>query len=318
MWEFFKKIRLRAKRVWHMLQHPVDRMRLRRRLKQFDSSYRFIFMPQGLGDVLFFCMYAKEYRKIYPECKLAFIVTKRHLKELAEVFSDCFDAIFELDVSHFEMNDISCFYYFYPAIYDDRRPQPDLQTAIKAAMQLAPCAPPYIPDLPRSEETEKKLQAIGLVPGRSVLIAPDAVSCSKLITDEAWAEIATWLERRGYKVFFNVGDGSRFPGFQKVFLSVLDTVHFANSAGYFISYRSGLCDVIATFSNAREIIIYPNNKKAGEFPSILNFDQDPNQKYLEYCSLKNWYPHKDIVEFVYDEASFHKKLEEALAAWPIY
>jgi hypothetical protein len=318
MREFFKKVKLRVKRALHTLRHPVDRMRLRRRLKEFDSSYRFVFMPQGLGDILFFCMYAKEYRKIYPECKLAFIVTKRHLKELVEVFSDCFDTIFELDTRHFEVNDVSRFHYLYPAIYDDRCPQPDLQTAIKGAMQLAPCTPPYIPALPRTEETEKKLRTAGLVAGRSVLIAPDAVSCSKLISDEAWLDIATGLEQRGYKVFFNVGDTSRFPNFKKVFLSVLDTVHFVSDAGYFLSYRSGLCDVVATFSDASEIVIYPNDKKTGEFPSILNFDRNPNQRYMEYCSLKNWYPDKDIVEFIYDKDSVHKKLEEALAEWPKY
>lgn len=277
---------------------------------ELDASYRIIFMPQGLGDILFFLMYSTQYRQTIPEDKLAVVVTKRHFMQLVELFDARIDAICYMDIAD-EPVWRDRMTYFYDGIYNSA-PQPYLVRAIQNAMGLPETARAYLPELPCPSNFGKLSQQYDLRKGNTVLIAPDAVSCSLDLTDTVWVHIADLCTQAGWKVLFNVEKEGRFENYPTVFLPMVETLYFIAEGGSFIGLRSGLCDVMAAFTNANALIIYPNNKRLGEFPSIVGYDTDPNGAYLRYCSLKNIFPNKQITEVIYsgEEALLQTVLKE--------
>ena len=266
---------------------------------ELDNSYRIVFMPQGLGDILFFLMYARQYRDIIKEDKIAVVVTKRHFMQLVELFADEIDALCFMDSAD-EPIWRDRLTYFYDGIYNSA-PQPYLLRAIQNAMGLQDTARAYIPQLPIVPSLEKMMLQYNLNEGNAIVISPDAVSCHINISDDAWIRIADLCSQKGYKVLFNVDNAKRFGEYTTVFLSIIETLQLIEKGGHFIGLRSGLCDVMAAFTNVNSLIIYPNNKKRGEYPSILGYSCDPNGAYLRYCSLKNIFPQKQITEVIYDD-----------------
>lgn len=267
-------------------------------LGELDDSYRAVFMPQGLGDILFFLMYVGEYRNVIPEQRIAVVVTKKHFLQLAELFAGRVDAVCYLDSTD-EPAWRHRMVYLYDGIYSSGT-QPYLVRAIQSAMGLGETARAYIPRLPRPDYMDAEERKRDLVSGQSVLIAPDAVSCDVNISDETWIKIGDICAQAGYRVFFNAGELGRFGSYPAVFLSLVETMNFISDGGAFLSFRSGLCDVMAAFTDVNALIVYPNNKQPGAYPSIQGYDVDPNGAYMRYCSLKNIFPDKRITEFVYE------------------
>ena len=284
---------------------------------ELDASYRVVFMPQGLGDILFFLMYATQYKKTIPEDKLAVVVTKKHFMQLVELFSARIDALCYMDGGD-EPLWRGRMTYFYDGIYNSA-PQPYLLRAIQNAMGLPETARAYLPKLPRPQNFDQIVQRFDLHKGKTVLIAPDAVSCSLPLSDVAWIRVADICTQAGYQVFFNVGQEGRFGKYPTVFLPMVETLNLIAEGGNFIGLRSGLCDVMAAFTDVNGLIIYPNNKKPGEFSAILGYDVVPNEAYLRYCSLKNIFPNKRFSEVIYDDQdALFQTVKEEMGKWQKY
>ena len=285
--------------------------RLTAALEPLDNSYRFFFLPQGLGDILFFCMYAHAYRQKNPQEHISLIVTKPHVRDLAEMFLEDIDLLLQIDERYYRMGDTTRFYYLYPHIYNPAFPQDNLAEAVRNALGLPKGAERVIP------EVESNPYLMGRLLGkktrrRIAMIAPDANSCNPMLSDQDWSSVAKNLEKKGYCVVFNNKDKDRFPNFVNVFLSVKEMIQFCNECALFIGYRSGLCDVISAFCRCRQIVIYPNDRKKGEFDCVEGYDQNPNQRYMEYCSLKSIFPEAEVKEFIYDKNNYMQKLEELI------
>lgn len=276
-------------------------------LAQFDDSYHFVFMPQGLGDILFFCLFAKAYRARMAGKKIVMIVTKPAFESLVKLYWERFDVILNLDPRLFITKCTTRFTYFYPRIYDTIHPQPTLLDAVRVAMDLPSECDREIPEVKGVKFHPEFL--LKIQQKKCVLISTDATSCSTLISDGQWIQVAKTCEKAGYYVFFNINNPMRFSEFDHVFLSIEETIQFCNTISLFIGYRSGLCDVISAFCKCRQIIVYPNNRRPGEFDCIKDYDLNPNQKYMEYCSLKTMFPQADVHEFLYEQDSFIMQME---------
>lgn len=278
----------------------------RRKLVRMSNAYDLVYMPQGLGDILFFCMHASRYKDGLADKKLAMVVIKPHYKELVDLFEDSFDKV--LYLRNYKDDGLSGLDNFYPKVYDEDNPQEHLHDAVLEAMGLGRGDEARIPQVPISEDDRKKYLAMGLVPGKTVLISPEATSCASVLTKKDWLEIADSYTSNGWKVFFNVDESSAYGEYPSAFLSIKETIQFCNLGGAFVGYRSGLCDVIAAFCKCRLVIAYPDNKKRNEHPSIKGYKQAPNEKYMEYCSLKRLFPEKEIIEFIIGDDSLKDAL----------
>lgn len=281
-----------------------------RKLRKYDSSYHFFVIPQGLGDILFVLMYLNEYRNNNPQQKIAIIVTKKHFLSLVKLFSNEIDLILKLNLNLLQKKVLSRFQNLYLDIYNPDFQQPNLLSSCRRALGLISNAKKYIPNVEISNIQKNNLDQ--LIFQKTALIATDAVSCSKIISDDEWVMLAKNLSEKGYFVYFNTSDENRFKEFKHIFLDIAETIYFCNKIQLFIGYRSGLCDIVAAFCKCKQFIYYPNNRKKNEFDCIKDWNENPNLAYLRYDSLKTMFPEKDISEVIYRKSDFLADIEEHL------
>jgi hypothetical protein len=287
-----------------MAKKELEVKQINKRIQALGQSHIFILIPQGLGDILYFCSYIKEYRRLHTGKKVALIITKKHFLDLIMLYKEFFETVLYIDISLFNKVDDSKFIYYESWIYNPDNPQEHLITAVKQGMGINVNTMPYYPTIYISRYEKLRIKKLIPKPGKTILISPEAVSCSVDIAESEWVYLADILERKGFQVYFNSGNRKMYGKYPKLFLPLRDTLIFTHYAGYFIGTRSGLCDVIAAFSNCKQIIIYPRNKKRGEFPSIKNYDRNPNTQYMEYCSLKKAFPDRIITEVICKKGVF--------------
>ena len=102
------------------------------------------------------------------------------------------------------------------------------------------------------------LDSLGLEKNKTVLISPKAVSFKNIASD-FWTELITVLLSLNYKIL--VSDDERYVENNHVIylnFPLEESIAICDYCGFFIGYRSGLCDLIST-STAKKIIIYPEN-----------------------------------------------------------
>ena len=96
-----------------------------------------------------------------------------------------------------------------------------------------------------------------LIPGRTVILAPYSIS-SKDTPMDMWRHLASKLVYMGYTVCTNCSrKEDAIPYTTPVFFDFLDSQIFLEKAGYFVGWRSGLCDIISSI-NCKKVILYPH------------------------------------------------------------
>ena len=284
-------------------------------------KYKVVYPPQGLGDVLYFYLHQRSYAERYPQKRVGAALTTPHLVELAMIFgTEYINPLYlhefavreregNLDQIGFKYDNLVKRIYGVPD-----NAQSNLKKTIMCAMGVGLQEEPVVPFREVSNSQCKNFCRLGAQPGKTVLIAPFAVSCKPCMKVEEWVAVAEKLREERFNVFFNAPETELFGDFPTIFLSISDTIDFCNYGGLFIGYRSGLCDVVAAFTCAKQIVIYPNNRIPGELPFVADFDDNPNGKYFEYCSLKTIWPHKEIYEFIYTRDT-GTKIDNIIKQW---
>ena len=145
---------------------------------------------------------------------------------------------------------LSRFHFLYSEIYNPNFLQPNLLAACRKSLGLIANAKKYIPNVELSNIQKNNLNQ--LIFQKTALIATDAVSCSKVISDDEWEMLAKNLSGKGYFVYFNTSDENRFKKYKHIFLDIDETIYFCNKINLFIGYRSGLCDVVAAFCKCKQ------------------------------------------------------------------
>lgn len=113
-------------------------------------------------------------------------------------------------------------------------------------------------DFPRVGETliDEYLDEFCLEHGKTVVLFPYANTIGDLPI-ELWEELARHLREIGFSVCTNVEPGGPpIPGTYGVFVPYKHIKMFVERAGYVISLRSGMCDIIAN-TKCRKYILYP-------------------------------------------------------------
>ncbi len=156
----------------------------------------------------------------------------------------------------------------------------DFMTMLKAGMEVN-CGVPYEdgpweqPEFPYDAgEVETLLTENGLIPGKTVLLAPYAGKGEMCgIPMEFYAELARQLKEKGYTVCTNSVDPQReppTPGTQPLRIPYRLMRPFCQLAGYFLGLRSGLCDIISQ-AQCRKVILYAPNMRTDGICSFKEF-----------------------------------------------
>ena len=107
-------------------------------------------------------------------------------------------------------------------------------------------------------ENQEKWRTMGIDPGRTVIISPNAYSVTGLPGD-VWKQIDQALRAMGWKTRYCTNpknEEAPFKGAQTIWFSFADSVPLLEYAGAFLSVRNGLCDIVSS-AGCRMVILYP-------------------------------------------------------------
>ncbi|MBM3545472.1 MAG: glycosyltransferase family 9 protein [Alphaproteobacteria bacterium] len=157
----------------------------------------------------------------------------------------------------------------------------DLTRHLLHLPRSAATAPPIVPDVVRGE-AERRFRALGLVPGRTVILAPVANSIPARMPKEWWARLVQLLAEKGFTVAVNQRNAARgfdmitgaddgpIPGAIPFDCPLAETLPLADLAGYHLSARSGISEILA-FSTAKGKILYPIGPSPSPGPDGLDW-----------------------------------------------
>jgi hypothetical protein len=113
----------------------------------------------------------------------------------------------------------------------------------------------------------ERLQRHELPPGRTVILAPEAASLT-MLPAAFWSTLGQRLQTAGWTVCLNQSGSEQspsWPGLPHLHFPLREALPLAELAGWVISLRSGLCDLLASAA-CRLSVIYPKPRWAGLSP----------------------------------------------------
>lgn len=115
----------------------------------------------------------------------------------------------------------------------------------------------------------------GIVEGKTVVIAPEANSVTKLGT-WLWNRIIEELVKKGYTVLVNTKEKESYCA-PHYYCAYEESVPLLEYAGHFIGLRSGLCDIISS-AKCQKVVIYPAKTEKADYSE--------HRTEIEFCGLK--------------------------------
>ena len=261
-----------------------------------------LFPHKSLGDICILGSYKKQKDKIF-ERKHTLVVIGDNCKKLAENvgFSDVVQVsqeemeslVWMKEVFGQSISDVHIlhFQYFFTEITSGISPEGKLNfyqeyKYLVFQNSLTDLVKPKEPISDALEFCKKH----GIIKRNTVILAPYAKSIHADITP-FWEMLAILLKRDGYLVMTNCGNEYELPvyGTKRICFPITYANTVMEYAGYFVGFRSGLCDIISK-SECGKVMIYPklesekiSVKEHFSFTSILT-----DHLIKEYeCSEKN-------------------------------
>jgi hypothetical protein len=116
---------------------------------------------------------------------------------------------------------------------------------------------PQIPSASATNEVVRELfDEQGLVPGRTVVLAPYANTLFRAPDKAFWASVAARCAERGLTVCTNCGPKEQpIAGTKAARVPLSLAPDLIETAGYFVGVRSGLCDVVSGTAS-RKVVLY--------------------------------------------------------------
>lgn len=144
--------------------------------------------------------------------------------------------------------------------------------------------------------------AKGSKKGNTVLIAPYSESIESM-GKEDWEYMVKRLKEQGFSVFTNCGTKQEKPirGSKAIHIPFDEIAHFVEWAGYFISIRSGLCDIVSKAECCKMIL----------YPRYIRYNYG---KYINFFTLN--IPERGLkaLEYEYGRGSNRKVVNKILEA----
>lgn len=265
-------------------QKLYEGLKVYERLKdKYDANLIMMSPVKPNGDVYIICSYLNEYIKMHHNDEnYVFTVVNKSCELIAKLFNvPNVEIISEEDnnnlakLANFYPELITVFnpYYNYQEVYHhiDGYKGINFVQEIKHGIMNLPLA--TLPEKPNFTSDELYLKhlfdELGLVKGKSVILAPFANSIHNLTVD-FWEALVQSLKEKGLRVFTNCGTPNEQPikGSERIFFKFADAVPVVEYAGYVISYRSGFSDIIGS-SKCKKIIVYPYHIKGHSTLRVL-------------------------------------------------
>ncbi|MTJ82316.1 MAG: hypothetical protein F8N37_15090 [Telmatospirillum sp.] len=264
-----------------------------------SDAARLVFLFGGIGDQFLWLSLLPEFRRQSRQPVVA-VTNRSSSRQIADLFSGrAYDRleVFEQPnlsgmpptTSHFQPQRIVRASHIF---YDERerydligRFSIGIADLVRLILDIAPDAPVALPNIPDQarRNAANYMREWSLPVGRTVLLAPWALSWRCPLPLSWWTEAVRTLNQRGFTVVSNVGNSGRcdttkdgallgaIPGTLPVNVSLSDIIPFTELCGYFLGMRSGLCDLIA-HAQVKKLVIYPYAADIDSYLTGLPFD----------------------------------------------
>lgn len=237
----------------------------------------FFVSPYGIGDLCIILSLLPEFRKIHKAKRIGIGITNEKHRDIFSFYpgsADRYELIQKKDLifcksNRFEPGNPVVIHpeHIYPSsmqsligyknitLVDIYKILLNLPIGCNMTIQEAPSRK-------MMERVSQRFEEYGLTYQRTILLAPDAFSYRKPITDAAfWNELAANLQEEGFKtaIMSIHPELRKIEGMIHVDFPLNEAIAFVDLCGYFIGNRSGFCDLIAG-SPALKIILYSPEK----------------------------------------------------------
>lgn len=155
---------------------------------------------------------------------------------------------------------------------------------------------PVFPDC--DDKMKSLFSRLNLKEGKTILLAPYSYTLEK-INGLFWRKLVEELNAMGYSVCTNLGSDKEkaIEGTEGVFLKYEELASFLKMGGYFISVRSGLCEIVSTIP-CKKIILYKSYLFWG------------NGNIVDYFGMKNMRLCEDVIELEYSGIDFYTLIDD--------
>ena len=282
-----------------------------------DDGYVFLFPYKGTGDVYIAASYLQNYVEQKNIKNYVLCVNGTSNKKICNLFGfDNIKVISQTDVDNLLY--LGMFVGFDTArIVVLHADPPQLESGISDRMRNyngydfldmfsnGVFESKIVPSLPSfnncEEEAKEFFEKNSLVPGKTIVISPYVNTLDRL-PEWFWIQLVARLKWMGYTACTNCV-GKELPTFGSVALDLPyeKMKSYIEYAGFFISSRNGLCDIISSF-NCKKIIIYNPYLFWG------------CGKNIDYFSLKKMGLSDEVTELEYVGIEFLALMNEIIEA----
>lgn len=276
-------------------------------IREYDKvygrdKYIVIFPPQGLGDILACCC-GVEYLERQGK-KVIILVNKKYFADIAAFFPQDYLTI-HFTKKWFSEKTYKNYMPLSHKMYFPKHPYISMKHNICLAMDISPKVIFH-----NHYKINKNFEGLPLIKeNKTVFLSPFATSCKDELDYKFWDELANKLQNNGFDVLFNAPLDSYYSNnYRTCLLNLEDTVELVSRCGYFIGWRSGLCDIIGMFANAKIIVIYPKNPSISPY-LYIPAGMSSTEAFMNSCSLKTIWDknaieiinNKDLLNQIYKE-----------------
>lgn len=240
-----------------------------------DGGTDYLASVFSIGDTLIMGGLLPAFQARYPEKRIKIIIKEAHKQIMGFYSSENCELIF---VSTFRSKLIRAYFnaasrhssrlrfclpdktlYFWNPEWVQRALSLGLLSGYKRVFSLPTTAHFTKPEYPKLTYAQRKalMQQHGIVPGKTVILAPYSVTLAAFDYTPMFTKIAEALTAKGYRVLTNTTDARIIIGTDAFRGDIHDLVCLAQDEDlWVIAVRSGLCDLLR-FADCRLSVFYP-------------------------------------------------------------
>ena len=288
--------------------------------KEYANKYPedyIIFSRNGVGDIYFVASLLEEFKKRHSG-RIVFLTDKPHLKDYLQSFN-CIDEIIanknlnilqNTEQVQRELQKGQINYIYFP--YRGKKKNYVFADSYANLLDLPLSArrkAPYI-SINNERNAQNEIAKLDINAQKSIILIPEAVMFDyRVLPPKFWKKLANRLINEGYNVIIN-SNNKAYKNYKTTFLPIIDFLALCKKVNHIVSFRSGICDVLAGINIKNITAIYPHNLEV-IWANKFIFDNLLNQ-YHEKCfdsefanifniySLNSNFGRNDIQEITYD------------------
>lgn len=285
-------------------------------IREKYSDYYCVFSRYGIGDIFFIASLINAFKKKNGG-KVAYFTEKKGLVEVLKAFPSIDEVIFDKDLSflqeeqnlqqHLQIGKLHKLFFPYRGTKETYTFSDNYNNLLDLPLD----ADRELPIISEKNylNAKNEFKKLKINPHKVILIIPDAAMFDyRVIDSKFWMNLAKKLESSGFDVVFNT-KLDEYKHFKNTFLPVMDFVAFAKQIKHIISFRSGVCDLLAGLNSSNLTTIYPPNLEviwadAKDFNDlhknhVKQFDNEFDNMFSIH-SLNKTFKRADIQEIIYD------------------